>query len=68
MKALGILQRNQFKKVMLACYKDNISSRKTIEKCGGILEKEFALYELRDLTFYTENLSDNVIQVFWIIL
>lgn len=53
---------------MLACYKDNISSRKTIEKCGGILEKEFALYELRDLTFYTENLSDNVIQVFWIIL
>lgn len=28
------------KKVMLGCYKDNIASVKTIEKCGGVFEKE----------------------------
>ena len=28
-------------RVMLACYKDNEASRKTIIHCGGVLEKEF---------------------------
>ena len=27
-------------KVMLGCYKDNLPSVRTIEKCGGVLEKE----------------------------
>lgn len=40
--------------VMLACYKDNTASSKTIVKCGGILEKEFV---------YSDG---KIIQVFWI--
>jgi len=28
--------------VMLACYKENEASRKTITKCGGSLERELA--------------------------
>ena len=27
-------------KVMLGCYKDNVASMRTIEKCGGVLERE----------------------------
>lgn len=43
-------------KVMLACYKDNIASKSTIIKCGGVLEREF---------FY---LDGNIVQVYWITL
>lgn len=43
-------------KVMLACYKDNIASRKTILKCNGKFEHEF---------IYTDGKS---VQVFWISL
>jgi predicted acetyltransferase len=41
-------------RVMLACYKDNIASSKTIIKCGGMLEKEF---------IYSDG---KTVQVFWI--
>ncbi len=41
-------------KVMLACYKDNQASSKTIIKCGGVLEKEFSY------------LNNKTVQVFWI--
>lgn len=41
-------------KVMLACYKDNQASSKTIAKCGGVLEKEFTYQNGR------------TVQVFWI--
>jgi len=50
-KALDFCRENGLKKVMLACYKDNVASRKTIERCGGILEKEFFLSELKNLSF-----------------
>lgn len=41
-------------KVMLACYKENEASRRTIMKCGGQLEKEF-LYS-----------DGKPVQVYWI--
>lgn len=43
-------------KVMLACYKDNEASSRTIIQCGGVLEKEF-LYE-----------HEKMVRVFWIAL
>lgn len=43
-------------KVMLACYKENEASRRTIIKCGGTLEKEF---------LHTDG---RIVQLFWIIL
>jgi len=42
------------KKVMLVCHKDNHGSSKTIEKCGGTLEREF---------LYTDG---EPFQVYWI--
>lgn len=42
--------------VMLACDKENAASRKTIQKCGGIFEREF---------IHTDG---NTVQVFWISL
>ncbi|MEQ8157004.1 MAG: GNAT family N-acetyltransferase [Clostridiaceae bacterium] len=41
-------------KVMLSCYEDNEASRKTIVKCGGVLEREFV---------YSDG---KTVQVFWI--
>lgn len=43
-------------KVMLACYKDNLASSRTIIKCGGALEREFA------------HSDGKTVQVFWIML
>lgn len=43
-------------KVMLACDKENAASRKTILKCGGVLEHEF---------LHTDG---KTVQVFWISL
>jgi predicted acetyltransferase len=43
-------------KVMLACYKDNLASRKTIEKCNGIFEKE---------VLHTDG---KIVQIYWILL
>lgn len=67
-KALTFCREIGLKKVMLACYKDNIASRKTIEKCGGVLEKEFALSELKGYSFETGNSSDKIVCVYWITL
>ena len=41
-------------KVMLACYKDNVASGKTILRFGGVLEREFV---------YTDG---KTVQVYWI--
>ena len=41
-------------KVMLACYKENKASGRTIVKCGGVLEKEFV---------YSDG---KTVQVYWI--
>lgn len=41
-------------KVMLACYKDNEASGKTIQKCNGILEREFS------------HTDGKIIQIYWI--
>lgn len=68
MKALAFCKEIGLKKVMLACYKDNIASRRTIEKCGGILEKEFALSELKNFPFKTGSSNDKIVQIFWIVL
>ena len=43
-------------KVMLACYKDNVASSRTIVKCGGILHKEFF------------NADGKIVQIYWISL
>jgi len=42
------------RKVMLSCYQENAASRRTIEKCGGILEKEI------------EEPDGKTLQVYWI--
>jgi len=68
MKALDYCRDIGLHKVMLACYKDNIASSKTIKNCGGILEKEFALSELKDFPFETEKSKNKIVQVYWIIL
>lgn len=39
--ALEVCKKLNIKNVMLACDKHNEGSRRTILKCGGILEKEF---------------------------
>jgi predicted acetyltransferase len=38
---LAYCKKIALEKVMLTCYKENIASGRTIEKCGGVLEKEF---------------------------
>lgn len=43
-------------KVMLACYKDNVASSKTITNNGGILEREFS------------HSDGKIVQVYWIVL
>jgi predicted acetyltransferase len=54
--ALKYCKQLALSRVMLACYKDNEASRKTILHCGGILEKEF---------IYTDG---KTIQKYWISL
>ncbi|WP_278277972.1 hypothetical protein [Acetanaerobacterium elongatum] len=39
---------------MLACYKDNVASGKTILRCGGVPEREFV---------YTDG---KTVQMYWI--
>jgi len=39
-KAVHILCDQGLSTVLVTCDKDNIASKKTIEKCGGVLEKE----------------------------
>lgn len=68
MKALDYCREIGLNRVMLACYKDNIASRKTIERCGGILEKEFALSEMKNIPLTAVNSKDRIVQVFWITL
>lgn len=43
-------------RIMLACNADNEASRRTILKCGGMLEREFV---------YTDG---KTVQVYWISL
>ena len=53
--AIEYCKEIDIEKVMLACYKKNEASGKTIEKCGGILEKEFV---------YSDG---KIVQVYWIL-
>ena len=53
-KAIKYCKGIGLSKVMVACYKENIASRKVILKCGGIFEKEFMFSDQK------------VVQVFWI--
>lgn len=45
-------------KVMVACYKENIASARTIRKNGGVLEREFSHADGKDVQVYWINLSD----------
>jgi predicted acetyltransferase len=56
MQSLDYCHQLGLEKVMLACEKENTASRKTITKCGGVLEKEF------------QHSDGKIVQVFWIIL
>ena len=44
-------------KVMLGCYKDNAPSIRTIEKCGGVLEKEMMYTNGKPMLVYWINLD-----------
>jgi predicted acetyltransferase len=52
--ALQYLKQIGLTKVMLACYQENVASRRTIEKCNGVLEREFL------------HSDGKTVQVFWI--
>ena len=47
-------------KVMLACYKDNIPSIKTITKCEGILERELLYLDGKPLAVFRIEWSDKI--------
>jgi predicted acetyltransferase len=66
MEGLSYCKKIGLQKIMLACYKDNIASRKTIEKCGGVLEREFALAEIDNFPICRDNSENKTVQVFWI--
>jgi predicted acetyltransferase len=66
MKGLSFCKENGLEKIMPACYKDNLASRKTIEKCGGVLEKEFLLSAIENFPLCRDNLGDKIVQIFWI--
>jgi len=51
---LAFCRNLKLDRVMLACEKNNTGSRRTIEKCGGILDREFV---------HTDN---KTVQIFWI--
>jgi predicted acetyltransferase len=53
-QGLAYCDKIGLREIMLACYKDNIASRRTIEKCGGKLEREFV---------YSDG---KTVQIFWI--
>lgn len=42
---LQVCQEQGLKEVMLGCYKDNLASARTIQKCGGRLMVESDRYE-----------------------
>ena len=65
-EGLSFCKKIGLQKVMLACYKDNLASRKTIEKCGGKLEKEFAVSEIENFPICRESSEDKLVQVYWI--
>lgn len=54
-ETLGFCKRWEIWPVLITCYKTNIASRKTIEKCGGKLENEY----------YDEKTKETVLR-FWI--
>jgi predicted acetyltransferase len=66
MEGLDFCKKIGLQKVMLACYKDNLASRKTIEKCGGKFEKEFTISEIENIHLDLENLEEKIVQVFWV--
>ena len=66
MEGLSFCKKIGLHKLMFACYKDNFASRKTIEKCGGKLEKEFPLSEITNVSFGVESLEEKIVQVYWI--
>lgn len=54
------------KRVMVACYKDNHASRSIILHCGGVLEREFRLSDLKNPPFEGDETDDKIVQVFWV--
>ncbi|MDR0844946.1 MAG: GNAT family N-acetyltransferase [Tannerella sp.] len=64
-EALDFCRSIGLKKVLLACYKDNLASRNTITKCGGVFEKEILLETSLPETGCHEQKE---VQLFWITL
>lgn len=64
-QALEFCRQIGLQKVMLTCYKENKASRKTIEKCGGVLKQEFIYCKDKD-TDTIKKESGKTIQSFWI--
>ena len=40
-EAIEICKKWDIYSILITCHKENIASRKTIEKCGGKLENEY---------------------------
>jgi len=55
--ALAHYRRLQVDKVMLGCYKDNLPSIRTIEKNGGVLEKEILYPDGKPMLVYWIDLA-----------
>lgn len=56
--ALEYAKRLGLKRVMLACYADNVASRKTILRCGGVLERECTQEDGKTVQFFGIALGD----------
>lgn len=54
--ALRYCETLGLEKVMLGCYKDNLASVRTIEKCGGVLEKEILYLDGKPMLMYWINI------------
>lgn len=51
---LGVCKERGMDKVILGCYKDNLASARTIEKCGGVLFSEGDNYHEGRVSRYYE--------------
>ena len=66
MLGLSFCKTIGLQRVMFACFADNIASKRTIQSCGGVFEKEFAFSEIENFPFDVKNADDKIVQVFWV--
>ncbi|MCL2281971.1 MAG: GNAT family N-acetyltransferase [Fibromonadales bacterium] len=61
--ALDFYKNLGLNKVMIACYKDNLASIKTIEKNGGSLEKEYLYLDGKPILIYWVGIEEKILKL-----